>query len=173
MILEMLCHLCGTWNIRMIDINHLRLFIHFQSLISKRLIFCWRPWSNSASHIVQQFFSKVYNKLRVQYCFHTKCFCKKAVMKLTWRRRRRRRSEVEESELSGVVLGFFRGFARNGRVKGEAVNGNRGLEARVVVGSIFHGGVPWQAPTLLVAQLLHLRLVHFLKFIYYFHSLNY
>lgn len=90
--------------------------------------------------------------------FNTKCFCEKAVTKLTWRRRR---SEVEESELSGVVLGVFRGFARNGRVKGEAVNGNRGLEARVVIGSISHGGVPWQAPTLLVAQLLHLPLVHF------------
>lgn len=91
-------------------------------------------------------------------------------MKLTWRRRRR--SEVEESELSGVVLGFFRGFARNGRVKGEAINGNRGLEARVVIGSIFHGGVPWQAPTLLVAQLLHLRLVHFFLIYYLLFSLS-
>jgi hypothetical protein len=48
---------------------------------------------------------------------------------------------VEESEFGGVVLGDFGGLAGKGRVKRLAVDGDGGLEARVVVGSVFHGRV--------------------------------
>lgn len=73
---------------------------------------------------------------------------------------------METSELSGVVLRVFRRFTGNRRVKTESVDGNRGLEARIVVRSIFHGGVCWQAPPVLVAELLQLRLVHLLSLKY-------
>jgi hypothetical protein len=49
--------------------------------------------------------------------------------------------EVEESESGNVVLGIFGGFGGKGRVKRQAVDGDGGFEARVVIGSVFDGGV--------------------------------
>jgi hypothetical protein len=72
-------------------------------------------------------------------------------------------SEAEESEFGGVVLGEFGGPGGKGRVKGLAVDGDGSLEARVVVGSIFHGRVLWKTPLLLVAKFLQPRLVHSLS----------
>ena len=59
--------------------------------------------------------------------------------------------EVEEGEFGSGVLGILGGFGGKGRVKEQAIDRNRGVEARVVVRSVFHGGVHGWPPLLLLA----------------------
>jgi len=58
-------------------------------------------------------------------------------------------------------LGTF-GGARGGRgLEGDAVNGDGGGEARIVIGAFSGGVVGGQGPRPSLAKLLHLRFVHF------------
>lgn len=77
-----------------------------------------------------------------------------------------------EREFGSVILGGFGGFEEHRRVKQMAIDRDGGLEARVMIGSVFHRRVLWRTPLLLVAKLLQLRLVHSFKPSLLFSSLS-
>lgn len=65
-----------------------------------------------------------------------------------------------ESDLGGFVLSFFGSPAVVGGGERDAVDGDAGCEARVVVETAFGGGELRYAPRVALAQDLQLRFMH-------------
>lgn len=69
-------------------------------------------------------------------------------------------SEILDGDPSGLVLALFGGLGEVGSVEGDAVYGDGGPEAGVVIGALAVARVLREGPQPLLAQLLKLALVH-------------